>query len=128
MPEAGAEAQELQLASQPPHDIEVRKTERHSLFVVVVDVDVDIDVVVGVVVLVIVIVVVCVFLVVVAVDFVFVVVVNVEIRCFSWLRLSTRDESGRGVVAKGAFRPLGAQNAQIERKTKHTHTQPRELL
>ena len=72
-----------------------------DVFVVVVIVVVVVSVVVLVVVFVFVVVV-------VDVDVVFVVVVNVEIRCLCWLRLSTREECGRGArfgVATGASRP-----------------------
>ena len=102
------------------------------LVVVVVVVAVVAGLVVVVVVVVVIVVVLVVFVVVVvfftvAVDVVFVVVVNVEIRCLCWLRLSTREECGRGArfgVAKGASRSRRAKNAQVERKEKKTN--PRE--
>ena len=86
-----------------------------------VDVVVDVDVVLLIVVVVLVVVVVFVVVVVVAVDVdvVFGVAVNVEIRCLCWLRLSTREECGRGArfgVAIGGTHPRRSKNAQINRK------------
>ena len=57
--------------------------------------------------------------VVVAVDVVFVVVVDVEIRCFCWLRLSTREGCDRGAhlgVANGATRPRRTTHRSIKKR------------